>query len=912
MSDAPGSQFLPSPIQPLMFDAWGGLNTEPSRPSIEDAQASWLDGFMPIGRGNVRTMPGVGRTIFTAPAGTSVVLFWFGNIAATPYCLVFLSDGSFWVTPTNAGGQTRIAPPGTIINPSLNAIGVTQWGAERFIIVADQPNGYWIWDGTLFTAGGLAPEVIVTDGGTGYSSAPVIATSGGSGSGAIFQAFVSGGVIIAIGIVSPGTGWLAGDTVTLAISDTTGTGATATISLMPFGIQGTAVETYQNRVWVFDGPLCNFTSPQSFDDFTTANGGGSFTSSDSFLRRAYIQAVQTNGFLYLIGDSSVNYISGVQTAGDPPTTTFTNQNVNPEVGSPWPWAVGTVNGNIIVSNAFGVHIASGSTVTKVSEPLDGIYNTVPNFGGFQPSAAKHTLFGKKIWALLQRVEDRNVAEQTYCTEAVSFSDATPLRTHGGLLNTPASFATALFGAWVFLPDNNFPHGVSFGNQIDPTGNFPNPGMVIGIVNDQTAPGAMQITVRVYPTVPVSATWFNLSNQLVTWLNNSSQVVPWSVPIVEANYAYGAWSGWVWVGVSIDTTTQQIQVFVNDTELAPSSLVWTSRGAIPNPPATPWMVTPPAGATTTMADLWFSPTDGFIDLSDDANRRMFVTCLGGTALLGGDGSAVTGDTPPVFLTVTPGGDPWLFGLNYGNGGPFEPVWITADGFTTIWRDNAGDTAHWLGAGMTADTIELAGTNPPCGISLADGPLGTQILNKLFLWDGKRWWSSNQDRDLIFIGQQEIDSVITAAGTDGTDIFYLMQTPSCSFAKVAQSRLWPIAIGYQVLKSANRLWGIVDYKSLDTPEIQVTIDTERGQEPTTINLGPIGSDVTWLNAARQVVPWTNSGGDVVHWMGTGASVSVFPPQVANGIGALMGMTVRTLAADVVLISMAIDQSVVQYRG
>ena len=42
--------------------------------------------------------------------------------------------------------------------------------------------------------------------------------------------------------------------------------------------------------------------------------------------------------------------------------------------------------NIVFANSFGAHISYGAAVTKISEELDGVYNTVPiaNFGTLVP------------------------------------------------------------------------------------------------------------------------------------------------------------------------------------------------------------------------------------------------------------------------------------------------------------------------------------------------------------------------------------------------------------------------------------------------------------------------------------------------------------------------------------------------
>ena len=181
--------------------------------------------------------------------------------------------------------------------------------------------------------------------------------------------------------------------------------ASATIDIMPFGVKGSAVETYQSRAWIVDGSLLQFTAPESLGDFATSDGGGFAQSTDSFLRVRYIRPIQTNGFLYLMADSSLNYISGVQTSGEPATTTYTNQNADPEIGTPFPDAVSVFSRNIVFANSFGVHVSYGGAVTKISEALDGVYNTVPNFGGFQPSCAKAIIFGKKVWMVLLPIVD---------------------------------------------------------------------------------------------------------------------------------------------------------------------------------------------------------------------------------------------------------------------------------------------------------------------------------------------------------------------------------------------------------------------------------------------------------------------------------------------------------------------------
>lgn len=406
------SDGFPSNAGILAFEKFITLNTKSPRPAIKDEEMSWCDGFMPIGINNLRTLYGVGDSLYTATGGNTIPWFNFWNIGTTPIAIVLLSDGSIQQVNANTGAVTQIAAAGTIIDPAISGIDTVSWGNQYIVICASQENGYFIWDGTLlYYTGTLAPGVTITDGGMSYSATPTIAASGGSGSGATFSATVVSGVITAITITNPGSGYLAGDTVTLNITDGTGTGAAAEVSLMPFGVSGSAIETYSGHVWVANGATIYFSAPGSVSDFATSSGGGNFTSTDSFLNVGYTFLKQSNGFLYLVADSSMSYISGVSTAGDPPTTTFQRQNIDPQIGTPWHGAVQLFSRNLVFGNALGVFASYGGAVTKISEPLDGIYTSVPDFAGFSPSSAIANIFGIEVYMQLTPIIDSYTGQQ---------------------------------------------------------------------------------------------------------------------------------------------------------------------------------------------------------------------------------------------------------------------------------------------------------------------------------------------------------------------------------------------------------------------------------------------------------------------------------------------------------------------
>jgi hypothetical protein len=506
--------YLPPGPPPLVMESFQGINTYTTRPGVDEKQCWWIDGFMPINEHYLRTLYGPQLALAN---DATISFFGFANIGATPYAIIIRSDGSVQSFNTNTSVLNTIAPAGTIQNPSRLTTNLSQYGSKYVLIVTQQTNGYFIWDGTTFySPGGPAPG-----GGT-----------------------------------------------------------------MPTAIGGTNIETYQGRVWIINGATLTFSAPGSAVDFTSLHGSGSVTSTDSFLRVNYIGLIQTNGFLYLIGDSSVSYISGVSTSGAPPVTVFTLLNADPEVGTPFPSTITTFGRSVIFANAFGVHINYGAAVTKVSDDLNGVFNTVPNFGGFIPSSAKAILFGIKVWMVL-------------------------------------------------------------------------------------------------------------------------------LPIID-------------------------------------------------------------------------------------------------------------------------------------------------------------------------------------------PFTGQQVNKLMIWDGKKWWASGQGVNLIYIQYQEINSILTAWGTDGTNLYKLFSTPSSTLTKVVQSKLWAQPIGYQMVKTVGRFYGLAQYFSVNTPVLTVSIDNERGVSPNTVNVVP-NIFIVVVNNTGAVIPVVNSLNHTVTVISSNFSIGVVFATAVGQQGSLLGMTVTTQAQDMAIVSL-----------
>lgn len=757
---------LPENYQSIIWEKFDGLNTKSPRPAIQDGEFFWGDGWMPIGPSNARVLYGTGPVQFTTQ-GTTVVWMGFGNIGDTSYGIVLQADGAVHEFNTTTGARFQIMGAGAIQSPT-SVFGFSQWGSQYLIFTKDQTNGYWLWDDTnLFTAGNVGPVVNIDATGSGYSSPPTVTLhTTGSGTGATYTAqltndtvskltvtnpgagfgindfatltfagggtddqavltpvvatttgglaevyVISGGAgysseanagvdasqtggvnatvsiaiqngtIIGAAIVNPGTGYITAPNITvfdfgipgqkipggsgatlgcaiafgqitgitvnyggtgyvslpviqivgdgagavavpqivsgslvgitmttygtgytkaLAVAQSGNNAANATPSLMPFGISGTTVEVAFNRVWVSNGSAVATFPPKSrtiFSDPNTpvgfSNGGGAFQSTDSFLRVGYHWLKQTNGFLYLGGDSSVNNISNVQTTASGgvsaiATTTFGNQNTDPQIGSPWPSSVQVFGRNIIFANSIGVYVSYGGAVTKASLPLDGFYNT------------------------------------------------------GSITGLTSNYSSAV-------------------------------AVIFGI--------------------------------------------------------------------------------------------------------------------------------------------------------------------PVYMLLLP----------------------VVDQFTGL------------------------------------------LVNKLLMYDGKRWFTSQQDRPLTYVATQEINSVLTAWGTDGTYIFQLFAQPSVTFAKVLQSKLFSQP-GYFTTKTAIRLTGVVRSYAIDQP-LTVTIDNEvaQGTDSALVTLLPGSQVIVVKNGLGATIPVKNQSGTTITVGAPGTGLSVFGPYPIGQAGRMIGMTVQTNASDIALLSL-----------
>lgn len=147
---------------------------------------------------------------------------------------------------------------------------------------------------------------------------------------------------------------------------------------------GTTIANYSGRVWINNGRTISFSAPNSFSDFTVADGGGSFIVTDEYMEGAVLRLIASQDWLYILGNGCVLGLNNVQLlAGNITTYSVTNLSSSGGVKS-YTGAV-VYQRALVTANAHGVDGYYGLTSQKVSSDMDGFFSNVTitaNIGAF--------------------------------------------------------------------------------------------------------------------------------------------------------------------------------------------------------------------------------------------------------------------------------------------------------------------------------------------------------------------------------------------------------------------------------------------------------------------------------------------------------------------------------------------------
>ena len=393
---------------------------------------------------------------------------------------------------------------------------------------------------TTFAKGTVT--ILVNNGGSGYTNAAntVVTITGGSGANAAGTAIVSGGQVTQVVMTNPGTGYTSTPTVTITGGGAT-TNATATAVVNLDSIVDVA--TFSGRVWVAAGRTVTFSAAGSYSDFSSISAGY-FTLTDSTLHGNIQSMLSANNFLYIFGDDSINVFSDlrVTTTG---STLFTNTNVSASIGSKRPYAVFPYFRSVLFMNDYGVYALVGSTTSKISDNLDGIF---PLIDFSQPVSAGQVLLNNILCAAFSfTYNDPSVGARAI--QAVFFEKKWFITSQGALTyvtSAPVSGLVNMYGVTGKSLYRLYGSSTASINSTIKTALMPmndpirtKQALKFGIEATLTTGGTLTVTVDSESgsspqyVLNNSVTWYNNSGQTITWTNNSSATIGW---LTSAGYA----------------------------------------------------------------------------------------------------------------------------------------------------------------------------------------------------------------------------------------------------------------------------------------------------------------------------------------------------------------------------------------
>ena len=515
-----------------------GVNTKANRTAIGADEFSWIDNAMPIGFGNLKIV-NAKESVANVTFASDVVSLHSVSInlsnVNSDLVVAMLDNGAAQYVNLTAGNTLgNIANASTFSNSGVQ---VTQWKNERVLFI-DPVKGYKTWDGANLTSVGSVLSVTITNGGTGYNTAPNVAISApneASGVQATATATVSGNAVTAITITNPGSGYTNASNVTVTI---TGVGSNATASATLFSQVGQAIATFSGRVWISDKRTVYYSAADSYNDFGSISAGN-ITLVDSTLHGNITQLVSANNFLYVFGSDSINVFSDVRVSATTGETLFSNTNISASIGTDLKFAIFPYFRSILFMNRYGMYALVGSTTSKISDGLDGVFPAIDfsfpvsggqvllnnilcaafnfrtNYYSGTPRFVQAVFFEKKWFFTTQDSALKFLVSSPASGLIKSFG--TSGTNYAQLYaNTTASIASVVQTALLPMGDPiRDKQALKIGVEVVST-----QGSIVLATVDNENRSSSQISLS------SEVTWYNLNNQTIPWLNNSSATIQW--------------------------------------------------------------------------------------------------------------------------------------------------------------------------------------------------------------------------------------------------------------------------------------------------------------------------------------------------------------------------------------------------
>jgi len=476
-----------------------------------------------------------------------------------------------------AGSGYTSVPTVTFSSGSATANAVISTGGVSSVNLVNAGSGYTSSPTITFSGGGgsganaLAQivtfktgtvSILLNNGGSGYTSAPTVSIGGANTTTATATAIVLGNTVSQIVMTNPGAGYTTANVTLTGGGFTTAANVTAVVNTD----QIVSTATFSGRTWVAAGRTVYYSAADSYSDFTSVSAG-SITLSDSTLHGNIKALLSANNFLYIFGETSINVFSDVRvdTNGQ---TLFTNTNVSASVGTKRIYAIYPFFRAVLFMNDYGIYSLVGSTTSKLSDPLDGIFQlidfTQPISGGqvllnnILCAAFSFTYNDPAIGA--RKVQAVFFEKKWFLTSQGALDYITSVPTAGVIrlygtagsslyrlyANSTANVATTIQTALMPMGDPiRTKQALKFGLEAQLQASST---LFISVDNEQGtgATGAY--------TIDNTVTWINNYYQPVTWQNNSLQTVGWESAYGYALYKSDAQQYGKYLGLTINSNS----------------------------------------------------------------------------------------------------------------------------------------------------------------------------------------------------------------------------------------------------------------------------------------------------------------------------------------------------------------------
>jgi hypothetical protein len=499
-----------------------------------------------------------------------------GGIQARAVATILSSKVSA-ITIVESGSGYTTAPTVSIIGgggTGANAAANLASGIVNSVFVTNAGSGYTtpptvtFFDGSGTNAAAVAElvtfekgtvTVFVTNGGNGYTSTPTVTISGGGGANANAIAIVQGGEVVSIITNQHGNGYTSNPTVTI----TGGGGNNATANAIALLDEVVDVATFGGRTWVAYGRTIAWSAAGTYNDFTGVSAG-SLTLTDSTLHGNIRAIYSANNFLYIFGDDSINVISDlrVDSTGQ---TLFTNTNVSASVGTKRIYAIFPYFRSMLFMNDYGIYALVGSTTSKLSDQLDGIF---PLIDFTQPVSGGQVLIFNILCAAFsftytdavlgaRQVQAVFFERKWFLTQqgALSYVTSAPV---GGSINLYGDIDKTLYRLYA---NSSASISSTVKTALLPMGDNIRTKQALKFGIEATLANSATLTVTVDSesgsspsyTVQNAVSWLNNSGQVIPWVNNSSLTVVWLYSSGYALYKSDAQQYGKYLGLTVTST-----------------------------------------------------------------------------------------------------------------------------------------------------------------------------------------------------------------------------------------------------------------------------------------------------------------------------------------------------------------------